>query len=150
MLLQSIVAKLDAELYRLREIRRIVNGISSISPLDGFSMELMQITELQQETSGMVLSPESFSQSNTTAPRTTLVPKNRSRSKFPENRALASTIPAEPVVVYAAQVASERQRRAPARVAGTSKGKTAVLFTKPGPDTAQSVEVLRKRWLAQG
>lgn len=147
MLLQLIIAKLDAELHRLQELRRIVNEISSISPLDGLLMELNQ---LKQTTPVLVLSPETVNHANATGARTAVAPKSRFRSKHPENRALASTIPATPVVVYAAQVASERQRRVPARSAVAGKGKMADFLSKPRPEVSPSVEALRNRWLAQG
>lgn len=75
--------------------------------------------------------------------------RGRTRNKHPESRALTSTIPAAPVVVYAAQVASERQRRVPARAAN-GKNKTAAILAKPRMDAIPSVEALRNRWLAEG
>ena len=147
MLLQFIVAKLDAELNRLEEIRRIVDGISSISPLDSLIMELNQ---LKQGMAPIVLQPESVSQpGDSNGLRTAAAPRGRQRTKGSENRALTSTIPATPVVVYAAQVASERQRRIPTRPVMTGKGRASFL-AKPRAEALPGVEALRNRWLAQG
>lgn len=143
----AIVAKLDAELNRSWEIRRILDRISSISPLDSLLMELNQ---LKQGMVPIVLPPESISQpGGSTGLRTVAASKSRQRTKSSENRALTCTIPATPVVVYAAQVASERQRRAPARSAMTDKGREFFL-AKPRAEAVPGVEALRNRWLAQG
>ncbi len=147
MLLQLIVAKLDAELNRLQELRRIVNGISSTSPLDGLPMKLDQ---LQEMTPMLLLAHETVSQGGPAGLRPVTAPKSRTRSKHPESRALASTIPATPVVVYAAQVASERQRRTPARPTAAGKNKAMAFMAKPRPEMMPSVEALRNRWLAEG
>lgn len=147
MLLQLIVAKLDAELHQLQELRRIVNGISSTSPLDGLPMKLDQ---LQGATPVVLLVPEPASQQKTAGFRPVTAPKSRTRSKHPESRALASTIPAAPVVVHAAQVASERQRRPPARPLANVKSKAAAFMVKSRPEVMPSVEALRNRWLAEG
>lgn len=147
MLLQFIVAKLDAELNRFQEIRRIVDGISSISPLDSLPMELNQ---LKQGMVPIVLPPESSSQpGGPTGLRTAAAPRGRQRTKGLENRALTCTIPATPVVVYAAQVASERQRRVPSRSAMTNKGRASFL-AEPRAEAVPGVEALRNRWLARG
>ena len=151
MLLQSIVAKLDAELGRLQELRRIVNGISSASPLDGLFMELNQ---LQRTASAALLAPQTMaratSQPQALTPHAGTTGKSRSRGKDSESRALTSTIPAAPVVVYAAQVASERQRRVPPRAVATGKNKAAAFMAKSRSEGTPSVEALRNRWLTQG
>ena len=59
-------------------------------------------------------------------------------------------IPAAPVMVHAAQVASERQRRVPARTASTGKNKAQAFLTKSRVESTPSVEALRNRWLAEG
>ena len=147
MLLQLIVAKLDAELSRLQELRRIVNGISSASPLDGLPMKLDQLQEMPPM---LLFAPETAAQANLSSLRHLTAPKSRTRSKHPENRALTSTIPATPVVVLAAQVASERQRRTPARAAATGRNKAVAFMAKSRPEVTPSVEALRSRWLAEG
>ena len=147
MLLQLIVAKLDAELSRLQELRRIVNGISSASPLDGLHMKLDQLQEMPPV---LLFAPKTAALAESNSLRHVTAPKSRTRSKHPENRALASTIPATPVVVLAAQVASERQRRVPARAAATGRNKTVAFMATSRPEVTPSVEALRNRWLAEG
>lgn len=151
MLLQFIVAELDAELHRLQELRRIVNGISSASPLDGLLMELNQI---QQTTPVVLPAPQTVthtsSQPQPLASYPVTAGKGRGRSKHIESRALSSSIPAAPVVVYAAQVASERQRRVPVRTVAPGKNKAAAFMAKTRTEGTTSVEALRNRWLAEG
>ena len=81
MLLLLIVAKLDAELQRSQELRRIVNGISSISPLDDLSMELAQLelAQLKQITPLVMLAPERVSQPQSLGLQPATASKSRSR-----------------------------------------------------------------------
>ena len=98
----------------------------------------------------LLFAPEVAGQAKSKSPRPVTAPKSRTRSKHPESRALTSTIPATPVVVHAAQVASERQRRIPARPAAVGKSKSVGLIAKSRPEVMPSVEALRNRWLAEG
>ena len=72
------------------------------------------------------------------------MPKTSAR-KYPESRALASSVPALPVAVSAAQAAMDRQRRVPTRMTGKAKE---ALPHRLRADAIPSVEALRSRWLA--
>lgn len=143
MLLQSIVGKLDAELDRLHAIRRIVEGISSISPLDGIKMDFKHMKQAQPLRAA-TLEPASLPAE--AAVRSPLVEIKARGRQYTPPRALSSTIPSMPVAVSAAQAATERERRV-SPGPGKKAAATAALSQRR-VEAIPSVDALRRRWLA--
>ena len=155
MLLQTIVAELDAELDRLQTLRQIVNGLSSSALLDELLMELNQSKQGRLEADTSATLSESLT---TSAAIRIAVPARIGRARRQaEPRALASHIPMLPVAIPAAQVASERQRRAPQRASPRQvqpgrRGKQQATLPSaevlPRVEALLSPDALRNRWLA--
>lgn len=145
MLLQSMS---QSSMQSYTVFRRSVASLDRISPISLLDNIFMELNQSKEAMPPIVLPPEILNPSRANGVRTAAASGSRSRGKCSENRALASAVPAAPVVVYAAQVASERQRRVLPKPAMTGKGKASFL-AKPRSDATPGVDALRKRWLVQ-
>lgn len=139
-LLQSIVHELDCELNRLREIRRIVAGLSRTSAVvRRLSVDLSATTAVDPLPAG----PDTAEQAGKLR-RRARSDAGRQRGSRPqvahlaEPRALASAVPSGPVVFYPGRQQSESSKQ--------PKAQPMVLVERTAEELETASRALAARW----
>ena len=121
MLLQFIVAELDRELYRLHAIRKIVAGLSLTSAVLRPYTALTLTPEMPVLQAPMLETPRRPRKSRADLGQR---PRPKPQETPSAVRALATQVPAGPVVFNPARLAEERARREETRAAETAAAAT--------------------------